>query len=114
MAMTQEQAWTKYNALLRMTVDRGCTTHEAATAARIAAALAARFGFGDTQPKSHHRPEWDDRFARAEKRAAIKWRWEYRRCGKGNCHCARGGRHGPYKYGKKRKGRKVVSIYVGM
>lgn len=98
-----------------MTTARGCTVHEADTAHRLAAALAARFGFGNVPPATHWRPDFEQRFERAEQRAAGRFAWEYRRCGKSRCWCARARRktHGPYRYGKKRIGRKVVSLYIG-
>lgn len=109
----RSKALRKWRALLNLTVQRGATMHEAAVAAKLAKALAAKFGFGNTD-KRDFREDFASRFARAEQRAARRWAWEYRTCGKGRCHCMRGdGKHGPYKYGKKRTGRKVVSIYVG-
>ena len=113
--MTREQARRKYDSLTRMTMARGCTSHEAETARRLAAALAARWGFDDSRAAREWRQDFDARFARAEARAAIRFNWEYRRCGKKRCRCAASlaTRHGPYKYGKKRTGRKVSSVYVG-
>ena len=98
-----------------MTVERGCTPHEAATAAKLARALGQKWGFVEPRPRAEYRPDFDDRFKRAESRAAARWSWEYRRCGKKRCHCARAASpsHGPYKYGKRRDGRKVVSVYYG-
>lgn len=112
--MTREQAKRKYDTLTRMTTANGCSSHEAATAKRLAATLAAKFGFDSKPHHSQYRDDFSSRFARAEKRAAIRWNWEYRRCGKRNCHCAKGGRHGPYKYSKRREGKKVVSVYIGL
>jgi len=98
-----------------MTVANGCTTHEAETAARLAAALAGRYGFEQPHVARDWRPDFEQRFAHAEATAAVRFAWEYRRCGKANCHCSRAGsdRHGPYKYGKRREGRKVRSLYYG-
>jgi len=98
-----------------MTVANSCTPHEAETAARLAAALAWRYGFEQRDTTRAYRPDFEERFARAEATAAVRFAWEYRRCGKSNCHCSRAGsdRHGPYKYGKRREGRKVRSIYYG-
>ncbi len=105
----------KRQALLRMTVDRGCTEHEARTAARLAAALEGRYGFAPDAATREYRAGFEARYARAEARAAVRFKWEYRRCGKARCHCARASSpaHGPYKYGKRREGRKVRSIYIG-
>ncbi len=113
--MTRDRARGKYHALCRMTIDRGCTPHEAATAARLAAALAQRFGFTREPSETTWRPDFEARWTRAEARAVVRFSWEYRRCGKPRCHCAGvgGTKHGPYRYGKKREGRKVRSIYVG-
>lgn len=108
------KAHRKWEALKRVTVERGATKHEAATASRLAVALAAKYGFGVDRREGKWREDFDTRFHRAEHRAAKRWAWEYRRCGKARCGCMRGGGpHGPYKYSKKRKGKKVVSIYVG-
>lgn len=99
-----------------MTEARGCTKHEAATAARLAAALAKKWGFDNDPHQRQWRPDFDSRFARAEQRAATRWAWEYRKCGKKRCHCATtasGKGHGPYKYGKRREGLKVRSVYMG-
>jgi hypothetical protein len=113
--MTREQALRKWRSLTAMVVERGCSVHEAATAARLASVLARKWGFGDSPGRAHERPDFDVRYTRAEQRAAVRFAWEYRRCGKQNCHCAGRGtfRHGPYKYGKKREGRKVRSVYLG-
>lgn len=116
--MTREEAQRKWNQLHKMTVERGCTQAEADTARRLAAALAARFGFGQRDSESQEsprssRPNWDARYERAERKAARRWRWEYRRCGKKNCHCVNDKGHGPYKYAKVRQGKTVRSIYVG-
>ncbi len=94
-----------------MTVERGCTSPEAATAARLARSLDLRYGFtGEEHPETG----FEERHAAQEARAAMRWRWEYRRCGKGNCWCmrTRGPGHGPYKYGKRRTGRYVTSVYI--
>ena len=113
--MDKHRAQARYNALRNMTVDRGCTAHEAATAARIAAVLARQYGLVEEQPQAPARDEFDVRFARAEARAAYTYAWEYRTCGKRRCRCMRGGSpHGPYKYSKRRRGKKVVSIYRGL
>lgn len=113
-AMDEHKARTRWQALLRMTVARGCSVHEAEVAARLAGVLAKRWGFADT-PTQPFRPDFDDRFSRAQSKAAQRFNWEYRKCGKANCHCFAGGRqrHGPYKYGKVRRGHKVNSIYLG-
>lgn len=113
--MTREQAKRKFNALRNMTEARGCTKHEAATAAHLASTLAKKWGFGSASSQ-RWRPDFDSRFARAEQRAAARWNWEYRKCGKTNCHCSRastGRGHGPYKYAKRREGAKVRSVYIG-
>src|SRR5271156_4850291 len=53
-------------------------------------------------------------YARREEEARIRFGWEYRSCGKPNCHCMKEGtKHGPYKYRKVRKGKTVTSIYGG-
>jgi len=98
-----------------MTTSRGCTPHEASTAKRLAGQLGKKWGFTGAFSSREYRPDFDSRFARAEQRAAQHFAWEYRRCGKPSCHCARSPRppHGPYKYGKRREGRTVRSIYMG-
>jgi len=40
-------------------------------------------------------------------------RREYRKCGKPNCHCARGQLHGPYWYAYYKQGGKTKAIYFG-
>lgn len=53
-------------------------------------------------------------FKRREEEARKRFDWEYRSCGKRNCHCMKEGtKHGPYKYRKVRKGKTVTSIYGG-
>ena len=110
--MTPEQARKKWNTLRNITVERGCSKHEAATAQRLARQLEQKYGLGSTKQHAKYREGFEDRFKRAEKRAAVRWRWEYRQCGK-CCKCAFGFPHGPYKYSKQRRGKKVVSIYIG-
>lgn len=113
--MTHDEAKRKYDALRRMTTARGCTTHEAATAQKLADALGKKFGFVEPPQTSQYRPDFDSRFHRTEKRAAKHYGWEYRKCGKPNCWCAfsPAAGHGPYKYRKERRGRRVVSVYLG-
>lgn len=98
-----------------MTTANGCTEHEARTAAGLADVLNKRWGFTAPAEPSSFREPFDERFARAEQKAGLRYRWEYRRCGKARCRCAgrNAPRHGPYKYAKQRRGRKVVSIYGG-
>lgn len=112
--MDRTKALARWRALCNMTVARGCTVHEAAVAKRLADALAKKFGFADTPASDSFRPDFDKRYERAEARAATKFRWEYRTCGKMRCHCMKHGtKHGPYKYGKVRHGAKVSSVYLG-
>ena len=113
--MTRLEAKRKIESLLRMKVSRGATPAEEATARRLAEALASKFGFSIRPLRTEWRPDFDQRFARAEKRAGMRFNWEYRRCWKPRCHCMRtsGQGHGPYRYGKKRSGRRVHSIYLG-
>jgi N-methylhydantoinase A/oxoprolinase/acetone carboxylase beta subunit len=135
--VSREDALRKWNALRRMTTARGCSPHEAATAAAIAAGLARRWGFSRVAQDARARvvEDWGARVraaqdairraaaARAaaqahaaEREAARKFGWEYRRCGKRRCWCASRPlhrAHGPYRYRKVRRGRKVVSVYVG-
>lgn len=112
--MDTRTARSKWEALQRMTVERGCSIHEAATAKRLADALAKKYGFADTPPTERWRPDFDTRYARAEKKAAARAGWEYRTCGKDRCRCMRGGApHGPYRYAKRREGKTVRSIYMG-
>jgi hypothetical protein len=113
--MTKNEAYTKWKLLQFMTVDRGCAPPGGATAARLAAALAARWGFTEAaQESTRARPDWESRYSRAEAHAARRWHWEYRTCGKRRCRCMRAGlKHGPYRYAKQRKGRQVKSIYLG-
>lgn len=112
--MDRNKAHARWKALLNMTVARGCTPHEAEVAARLAKALASKWGFADTPVTDRWREDFDARYERAEARAAMRYRWEYRTCGKARCRCMRGGaKHGPYKYGKVRSGRKVSSVYLG-
>lgn len=113
--MNRTGAKRKIEALLRMTVERGCTKGEAATARRMAESLAAKWGF-TIRPRTsgEKKPDYDERFREAEKKAAARWGWEYRSCGKKSCHCMRdGSKHGPYKYRKRRDGKKISSIYGG-
>lgn len=112
--MDINRARRKWEALRNMTTERGCSAHEAASAKKLADVLAAKYGFNAPRAEQAWRSSFDARFYRAERRAAIKWKWEYRRCSKSNCHCARGGNgHGPYKYAKRRTGKLVRSIYIG-
>lgn len=112
--MDDQRARTKWEALRRMTVARGCTVHEAATAKRLADVLAKKYGFADAPPKTEWRGDFYTRYAKAEKAAVHRWHWETRRCGSDRCSCMHGGPpHGPYKYGKVRRGKKVSSVYVG-
>jgi hypothetical protein len=79
--MDRTDALRKYQSLLRMTVGRGATAPEAATAKGLADRLAARFGFGpaDAQQNtqrtssSHSNPwanAWDDIVRQAREAAA--------------------------------------------
>lgn len=136
--MTRQEAQRKYDALKRLTVARGATVSEAATASRLAAALAAKYSLNDEQPRSTRQgysdaraeprstrhggapwpppppDEWDFRWEYVYGKASRKWRWEYRKCGKAKCWCARAHQgHGPYRYGKVRRGLSVHSHYVG-
>jgi hypothetical protein len=109
----RDSAFRKWRALCNITVERGATTHEATTAFRLARALAAKFGFSESRP-ADFRPDFDHRYARAEARAARRWKWEYRQCYKPRCHCMKfHSPHGPYKYGKQRTGHTVRSVYMG-
>lgn len=109
----REDAYRKWQALGRVTTERGATAAEASTAAKLAASLGAKWGFARPAPAQPPGPEYDERFRHAEQRAAQHFGWEYRTCGKPQCRCFRGSKHGPYKYGKKRRGSTVVSIYLG-
>lgn len=111
--MDRAAAYRKWQTLARMTTARGCTPPEAATAARLAKALAGRWGFGGSTRSYDLRRDFETRYRRAEGRAARRWAWEYRTCGKPTCHCYRGHAHGPYKYAKRREGGTVRSIYLG-
>jgi len=112
--MDRNKAHARWKALCNMTVARGCTVHEAEVAARLAKALAAKFGFADAPAADHWRGDFDSRYERAEARAAMHFKWEYRSCGKARCHCMKfGTKHGPYKYGKVRRGKHVASVYLG-
>lgn len=119
--MDRTSALRKWAKLRQITVERGATVHEAATAAKLVAVLQAKYGFAVTdaptpEPEQQRvwRDDFDVRFRRAEQRAATRWNWEYRQCYKRSCHCMRGGSpHGPYKYAKVRNGQKVSSIYLG-
>ena len=112
--MDTQQARRKWDSLRRMTKERGCSEHEAATARRLADALAKKYGFADAQPSTPFRQDFDTRFNRAAERAATRFRWEYRKCGKSTCWCARcAPGHGPYKYHKERDGKTVRSVYLG-
>jgi len=113
--MDAQQARVRWQALLRMTVERGCTIHEAATAKRMADVLAKKFSFVHADTETKWRPDFDARYERAERKAAMRYVWEYRTCGKVRCRCMRGGRpHGPYKYGKRRVNGTPHSIYIGL
>jgi len=116
--MNRTQAVRRYEALLRMTVARGCTQSEAATAKEIARRIAELWGLDScaTGSPAYRKTYAGDRVAQDERQAAKKYGWEYRRCGKRSCWCA--GRpiretHGPYRYAKQRRGRYVYSIYQG-
>ncbi len=112
--MDAQKARSKWEALKRMSVERGCSKHEAATARKLADALAKKYGFADVPAGRPFREDFDTRFRRAEGRAAMRFNWEYRQCYKPRCHCMKtNSPHGPYKYGKKREGRTVRSIYLG-
>lgn len=111
--MDRDGAYRKWQALRRVTVANGATTHEAATAARLASVLASRFGFADQEPRQY-REDFAPRYERAEARAARRWNWEYRQCYKPRCHCMKSDSpHGPYRYAKQRDGRTVRSVYIG-
>jgi|SRR5579864_767014 len=112
--MDRNKAQARWRALCNMTVASGCTVHEAEVAARLAKALASKWGFADTPVSDRWRDDFDARYERAEARAAMRYAWEYRTCGKARCRCMRiGDKHGPYKYGKVRRGNHVYSIYLG-
>lgn len=112
--MDKAKALSRWRALCNMTVARGCTVPEAAVAKRLADALAKKFGFANTPVSDSFRPNFDARYERAEARAAMRFAWEFRACGKARCHCMKfGTKHGPYKYGKVRRGAKVSSVYLG-
>jgi len=111
--MTREQAYSMWRSLKNMTVARGCTEPEAATAAKMRDRLDQAWGFsgGEQVPPQ---PEVVNQFWSDLGKAAGNWKWEFRRCGKRNCHCMKGGHpHGPYRYAKQRHGRRVNSIYLG-
>lgn len=111
--MDRTAAYRKWQTLARMTTARGCTPAEAATAARLAKVLAGKWGFGGSTRSYDVPPGFSTRYQRAERRAARRWAWEYRTCGKPRCRCAHGDKHGPYKYAKRRDGGTVRSIYLG-
>jgi len=113
--MDREDARRRIAALLKMTVARGCTPAEAATARRLAETLAQKHGFTiRTRESASERPDFEARYQRAEGRAAARFNWEFRTCGKKSCRCMNGGaKHGPYKYSKQRVGKTVRSIYRG-
>jgi len=114
-----------------MTTSRGCTVHEAAVAAAIRAGLDRVWRFSSRRwdescataaaPARSRPPPGAARstrqYERAEAAAAERFGWEYRRCWKRRCWCMRAGQerkgHGPYRYGKRRRGRKVSSVYLG-
>ena len=111
--MNREQAQRRFDALSRMTVARGCSLAEAATAATIAQRIARTFGFGG---EKRHWWEKSAPVAQDMHKAAERFGWEYRRCGKKRCWCARRPlhqAHGPYRYRKQRRGSHVHSVYVG-
>src|SRR5712691_2436179 len=83
--MNRIQAERRYAALLRMTAKRGCTEAEAATAREIARRIAilwhlgvAQDGPGKAAASGVAQDEW---------KAASRFGWEYRRCGRRNCWC---------------------------
>lgn len=99
----------KYEALKRMTRRNGCTAPEAAAAAAAAARLLRR---NPALEKPVLVRKVFRGFQEEMMRAGAKW--EYRKCGKSNCHCAKGGPgHGPYLYEKQREGATVSSVYRG-
>lgn len=112
--MDVARARMKWRALQRMTVECGCSPHEAATAVRLADVLAKKYGLTDDVARAPWRKDFDARFSGAQAKAAHRYGWEFRTCGKARCHCMRGGApHGPYKYRKERRGETVNSIYRG-
>jgi hypothetical protein len=107
----------KWSALRNMTTARGCSPDEAASAARLADALGKRWGFA-SHPATESR--WtatayqsQAAWTAAYEQTAHTWGWEYRKCGKRNCHCVNDQGHGPYRYRKQRTGKTVRSIYMG-
>ena len=111
--MNREQAQRRFDALSRMTVARGCTVAEAATTATIAQRIARAFGFGG---EKRHWWEKSTPVAQDVRAAAERFGWEFRRCGKKSCWCAKRPlhqAHGPYRYRKQRRGSHVHSVYVG-
>lgn len=170
--MDRADALRKFQALRKMTVARGATPGEAATAKGLADRLASRFGFSEADADSrnafdfmreamqHQRDAMArEHAARAAREAAAReaaraareaaarqrhpgagaqarddaherdrqwwydynaarrtWHWEHRKCGDQNCWCStapKGYGHGPYRYSKQRRGRKVNSVYLG-
>src|ERR1700730_8311134 len=111
--MDRKKAEARYRALRNMTEARGCNPNEAAIAKRLADALQKKCGLEDAPVSDSFRPDFDARWERAAAKAAMRWNWEYRTCGKARCRCMRGGSpHGPYKYGKVRRGATVCSVYL--
>lgn len=111
--MTRDEAMARYRALGNMTVARGCTEPEAATAARLRRMIDEEWNFSSEQVRRGPIPNKGE----AERwywANVMVWNWEHRKCGKKNCWCAGAARgHGPYKYAKRRVGKKVASIYLG-
>jgi hypothetical protein len=111
--MDRDSAFRKYKALLNMTEARGCSEAEASSAAALAKQLAGKWNFA-------HEPApdaaaWTDRVWQPKyEKASQTFHWEYRKCGKPACWCRHAKySHGPYRYHKKRIGKKVVSVYLG-
>lgn len=136
--MTRDEAYTKWKRLAFMTVERGCFPGEAANAKTMRDRLGKMWGFEDAPPRPKDgndfaRRTWEEYVRRSQarpqpkpsrreqhdwsqeyERARREFKWEERHCGKSNCWCASSkDGHGPYKYSKVRKGRRVYSIYVG-
>jgi uncharacterized protein DUF6788 len=87
-------------ALRRMDVAHGCTASEAASAREAIKRIEARVAQGEAR-------------TRVTREEIRRRGWEFRTCGKKACHCMRGGAaHGPYRYEKRRTGKKVSSIYM--
>ncbi|MGB2711412.1 MAG: hypothetical protein WBC33_07830 [Conexibacter sp.] len=69
--ITPEQARRKYESLQRMSTANGCTPGESSTAARLADALAKKYGFVGVESGGRWRVDFEESGAPGSTRAAV-------------------------------------------